>query len=334
MTPRHFALPLLVAGSLLSNLAWLRRSSAPGDLDVARGVSRAMQEIAARVTPAVVGVTSFRGQGGVTVGSGVFVDADGVIVTNHHVIDGAREVSVSLLDGRRMSARVRGSDKGTDLAVLQVAGDDLPFALLSEDAPPGIGSWVLAVGNPDGLDHTVTFGIVSARGRSGLNIADYEDFLQTDAAINFGNSGGPLIDLEGRVVGINTAVWQGNQGLSFAIPAYMVREVVAEILEKGFVDRGWFGIRVRDLSEARAVGLAGEARVAVDFVFPGSPAAAAGLQLGDIVLAIGDRTVPDQRTLLDAIARLEPGARVPVEVWRDGRRQRLAVDVGERPSDP
>ncbi len=339
MQPKHLALPLLLLATLASNLALSLRAptdaARASDRDLARRVSRAIQEVAEQVTPAVVSVTSLRENRTVARGSGVIVRADGTLVTNHHVIVVAETVTVTLLDGRRLRARVRGSDVETDLAVLDVAGRGFQAATLSADEPPPIGTWVLAVGNPLGLDHTVTCGIVSARGRWGLGIATYEDFIQTDAAINAGNSGGPLVDLSGQVVGINTAkelVREGNQGLGFAIPAYMVREVVDEILEKGYVERGWFGIGVRSLtpSQAAALGLPREPHVTVWQVLAQSPAEEGGLRVGDVVLAIGGTPIQEQREVLDSIARLVPGSKVAVDVWRDQKLELLLVDVGHR----
>lgn len=232
----RLTVPLLVLGTIANLALGLRpapeapavvRAEPPADRDVAMSVSRAVNEVAERVTSSVVSVTSRRLQG-----SGVLLNSDGLIVTNHHVVDGASRVRVTLRDGRELLARVVGSDPETDLAVLDLSGTGFPAADLSEDLPPEIGTWVLAIGNPMGLSHTVTFGIISARGRAGVGIALYEDFLQTDAAINNGNSGGPLVNLDGQVVGINTAVevnFIGNQGLGFAIPTYMVREVVSTL---------------------------------------------------------------------------------------------------------
>jgi S1-C subfamily serine protease len=335
MQVARFALPLLLLGTVSTNVALLLRSHepAPSDREVATQVSRAIRDVSEDVTAAVVSVTS-RGEGrfGLMRGSGVVLSPDGLIVTNSHVTNGAKRVLVTFRDGRTAEARVIGSDPESDLAVLHVVGENHRYAPLSASPPPDIGTWVIAVGNPMGLDHTVTFGIISARGRDGVGIAFYEDFLQTDAAINAGNSGGPLVDLAGQVVGINTAkevIRQGNQGLGFAIPAYMVQEVVDEILEKGYVERGWFGIGVRDVVEPPR-GLSNGDHVEVDQVVSGSPAEKAGFEVGDIVLAIGKTRIERKRDVLDSIAALDPGTRVAVDVWRKGERDVLLVQVGER----
>ena len=290
------------------------------DREVALSVSRAISDVSSRVVPAVVSVRTRW-----LSGSGVFVSPDGLIVTNNHVTNGVRRCTVELVDGRRLSARVIGTDPDTDLALLDVEGEGFEHLLFSDDPPPQIGTWVLAIGNPLGYDHTVTFGIISARSRqAGLRNVVYEDFLQTDAAINLGNSGGPLIDLDGRVVGINTAkevVPGGSQGLGFAIPAYMVRDVVSQLLEKGFVERGWFGIEVSGEGDS----------VRVNKVIEDSPAAHAGMESGDIVLAIGEHPIGSRRDLFDAIAALPPGTRVSVKVERHGTTRQVEVEVGQRP---
>jgi len=336
MQSSRFVLPFLLLSTLATQFALLTREPAAEavdtDRDVAAALSRTVEEVSAEVAPAVVSVTSLSGQRTRARGSGVIIRSDGVVVTNYHVIQGGNAVTVTLQDGSEVPARVRGFDSETDLAILDIRGRGFPVVQLSEEGPPPIGTWVLALGNPMGLDHTVTFGIISARGRS-INIATYEDFIQTDAAINAGNSGGPLVNLDGEVVGINTAkevVLTGSQGLGFAIPAYMVREVVDEILEKGFVERGWFGISVADLPTKRADSLGAASTAYVRQVIPDSPAAAAGFEDGDIVLSIGGMVVTESKDVLDQIAKLDPGTKTAVDVWRDHREKLLLVEVGKR----
>ncbi len=323
---KRLTLPALLAGTLATNALLLARGPHPAaaattDKEVARSVSRAISEVSAEVTPAVVSVRTRW-----LTGSGVFVSEDGLIVTNNHVIGGARRCDVTLLDGRVLSAKVVGTDPDSDLALLDVTGSGYDYLEFSSAPPPDIGTWVLAIGNPLGFDHTVTFGIISAQGReAGLAEVVYEDFLQTDAAINAGNSGGPLIDLDGRVVGINTAkevVPGGSQGLGFAIPAYMVRDVVRQLVEKGFVERGWFGITVGN-------GRGGD--IVVSTVRENSPAKSAGLRPGDTVVAIGGREIDNVRELFDAIASLKPGSKVAVDIRRDGALEVLLVEVAQRP---
>lgn len=334
MQAARLSVPLLVLGTA-TNLALLLGSAtrtapvAPTDRDLARSVARAVHDVADEVTSAVVSVTS-RGLRG----SGVLIDGRGSIVTNHHVVRDARRVRVTLRDGRDLLARVVGTDADSDLALLDLEGEGFPHARLSSEPPPPIGTWVLAIGNPMGLSHTVTFGIISAQGRAGIGIAIYEDFLQTDAAINHGNSGGPLVNLDGEVVGINTAVELStpgaSQGLGFAIPAYMVREVIGDLSAKGYVERGYFGIEVRDSEYAGTSERRGTVRVTR--VYESSPAERAGIRVGDLVLAIAGTPILETRDLFDAVARLDPGAQVEVEVWRSQGRQNLRVDVGERPT--
>ena len=338
MHSSRLAVPAFLLGALATPLSLYWRdagAAAVSDRDVARRLSAAMQDVAAQVGPSVVSVESFAGRAGTLRGSGVLLSEEGLIVTNRHVIDGAQNHRVRLSDGRELRARLVGSDADTDLAVLDVEGDGYPTASLSPDSPPAVGTFVMAFGNPLGLDHTVTSGIVSARGRA-LQIATYEDFIQTDAAINNGNSGGPLVDLDGRVIGITTAKeWttRGNQGLGFAIPAYMVREVVDDIVAKGYVERGFFGFQLRTLGAgwARQQGLDPRPYVSVKEIEPNTPADLAGFREGDVVLAVGQQPIADQRTLFASIARLDPGSKVAVDVWREGAKQTLLVEVGMRP---
>jgi S1-C subfamily serine protease len=271
-------------------------------------------------------------------GSGVIVRGDGLVVTNNHVIQGADQVTAALWDGTRVGARVLGRDPEADLALLEIEGGPyatLPFA---EPEDVQVGEWVLALGNPLGYGPAVTAGIVSATGRADINITTYEDFVQTDAAINPGNSGGALVDLDGHLVGINTAMGTGaggNLGIGFAIPAHMVREIVAELLEDGRVRRGWLGIEMDDLTleEVRGMGFDGRSRVAVGNVLPDSPAEAAGLREGDVVLAIHGTPVERTRDLLNAIAQIEPGTRATVELWRAGEELRVEVELAERSAE-
>lgn len=265
-------------------------------------------------------------------GSGFIIDPAGYIVTNNHVIDGAREVSVTLNDGTKQRARIVGRDDKTDLALIKIdAGHELPYVAFGNSDEAHEGDWVLAVGNPYGLGGTVTAGIISAHGRN-INEGPYDDFLQIDAPINPGNSGGPLFNQSGQVVGIDTAIYSpsgGSVGIGFAIPSNVAKSVVAQLRENGRVSRGWLGISMQALtpSLAKAAGLANEHGVIVAEVTPGSPAAAAGLQEGDVITTFNDRAISDGRDLALLVAQTHPGQRVDLSVRRDGRALSVKVTV-------
>lgn len=271
-----------------------------------------------------------------TLGSGVTVNADGYIITNHHVIKGAEEIQVALHGGSVRPAEVVGTDPETDLAVLKVDPGDrqLPAITLSPGDNLSVGDIVLAIGNPYGIGQTVTMGIVSATGRTELNVATYENFIQTDAAINIGNSGGALINSRGELVGINTAILNretGAQGISFAIPVELAANVFAEIVKNGHVVRGWLGIRGAELAGSPgAPGLPTMRGVPVAAVMPGGPADTAGVRAGDVIFAIGGEEVNDARVLQNRVAGIEPGTTVELQVQRDGQLRTIRVRVAER----
>src|SRR5262249_30035121 len=246
-------------------------------------------------------------------GSGVIVSADGYIVTNNHVVDGATELNVSMSDKREMKARVIGTDSQTDIALIKVDARDLPHVTLGSSAAVEVGDIALAIGNPFGLGQTVTMGIISATGRGGLGIEDYEDFIQTDAAVNPGNSGGPLVNVNGELIGINTAILSGgggNEGVGFAVPINMARTVMNQILKTGKVPGGWLGVAVQPVtpSIAKAFGVSGEARGAlIADISPDSPAAHAGLAKGDIIVEMNGQPVTDSRALSLKVSEMAPG---------------------------
>jgi len=353
----------------------------PATRDATRELSRAFRDVARHISPSVVGILATReaedrpariqapdpqqdpfgdlrrffgnqepfpwsfpvpsplqhGQG-----TGVIVDADGVIATNNHVVAGATQIEVSLQDGRRLAASVIGTDPETDLALLRVKEEGLPAAKLGDSSTLEPGDWVVAVGNPFGLDHTVTVGVVSALGRRGIGVADYEDFIQTDAAINPGNSGGPLLNLDGEVIGINTAIRSsngGSDGISFAIPSQTLAGVMPQLLGDGRVSRGYLGVNLQPLTPELAASFGLETPAGqrpqgalVSQVMAGTPAAEAGLRPGDIVLRLDGTAVQDSRELSERVAALAPGTRAELVLLREGAEKELTLELGERPS--
>ena len=272
-------------------------------------------------------------------GSGFFVDDKGHVVTNNHVIAGAEKITVRLNDGRELKAEVVGIDPGTDLAVLKVDADSRqPFVRFADDVELRVGDWVLAVGNPFGLGGTVTSGIVSALGRDNYAPGNYSDYIQIDAPINRGNSGGPTFDLQGRVVGVNTAIYSptgGSVGIGFAIPASTASNVVQQIIENGSVSRGWLGVSIRDVDNnlAMAMDLESTKGALVADVMPDTPAAKAGFRSGDVVLLFDGKEVESARALTRLVGSIEPGESVKVQVARDGALKNFTVKLGERNSD-
>jgi serine protease Do len=273
-------------------------------------------------------------------GSGVIVDPDGYILTNNHVISGADELSVLLEDGNRVEATVVGSDPRTDLAVLKIDAKNLPALSFGNSDGLRIGEWVMAVGSPfsENLQATVTSGIVSALGRSGMQLNDYENFIQTDAAINPGNSGGALVNLEGELVGINSAIASrtgGSNGIGFAIPANMARDVMNDLIQNGKVTRGWLGVTIQDVNDdlAAAMDLKVTDGVFISSVVPDGPAADAGLQAEDVITSFGGKPVRDSKALRFAVAGADPGTRSEVDVIREGRDRTFTVKLGEYPEN-
>ncbi len=271
-----------------------------------------------------------------SLGSGVIVDTKGTIVTNHHVIAGAQSIQVQLADGRVADATVVGSDPDTDIAILGLKIDKLPSISLGRSDTLRVGDIVLAIGNPYGIGQTVTQGIVSATGRGQLGLATFENFIQTDAAINLGNSGGALIDAQGELVGINTAVlnrqYGGPEGIGFAIPVNLVRGVMEQIVAQGYVTRGWLGFLPQDLSDqdAQATGAA----VVVVKLLPGGPADAAGIQPDDLITALNGEPVRSSQELVSRLAAIKPGTEVTLEGRRGRRDFKLKLKVVERTPHP
>ncbi|MGB6008235.1 trypsin-like peptidase domain-containing protein [Castellaniella sp.] len=276
-------------------------------------------------------------QNSTSLGSGVIVRADGYILTNNHVIESADAIEVSLKDGRQATAKLVGADPESDLAVLKVDLDKLPTIVFDPEQSVRVGDVVLAIGNPFGVGQTTTQGIVSALGRNRLGINTYEDFIQTDAAINPGNSGGALIDTQGRLVGINTAIYSetgGSLGIGFAIPSGPAHQILDQIIEHGRVQRGWLGLEPQDITPdlARAFRLKDDRGAIVARVFPRGPAARAGLQVGDILQSLDGQPVRDSFDLLNRLAPMKAGSTAHLGVLRGGKALALDVTVGVRPA--
>ena len=267
-------------------------------------------------------------------GSGFIIDRNGTILTNHHVVDGAQKISVTLSDGKSYDAKVLGKDQKTDIAVIKIdAGQDLPAVTLGDSDRLDVGEWVMAIGNPFGLDHTVTSGIVSAKGRQ-IGAGPYDNFIQTDASINPGNSGGPLINLRGEVVGITTAIYSqsgGNIGIGFAIPTNSIKEVLPQLKDKGRVVRGYLGTTVQKITPeiADSLGVKQQRGALVADVVRGSPAERAGIKTGDIITEFNSKEVKDSTELPGLVARVAPGTGTSIKVLRDGKEMTLAITVGE-----
>jgi serine protease Do len=348
------------------------------ELTALRKTSRAFVQISKRVTPSVVNIKTFRkiGRRGydlndrlfgdmlepfreffgpdfgdrffgtpdermvqLGLGSGVIVGEEGIVLTNNHVIRGAEEIRVTLGNRTELNAEVIGSDPRTDIAVLRLPEGRYPHARLGDSDAIEVGEWVIAIGNPFGLGQSVTVGVVSAKGRANVGVADLEDFIQTDAAINPGNSGGPLIDLDGRVVGINTAIFSrsgGYQGIGFAAPANMARAVMESLLKTGRIVRSDLGIRVQTATEAliEALGAGASAGVVVSEVIPGGVGDRAGVRRGDLVTRIRGREIRDLDLYYRIVSLLPIGEEIPVVVLRDGLPLTIMVQVGELPSRP
>jgi Do/DeqQ family serine protease len=270
-------------------------------------------------------------------GSGVLVDPRGYILTNNHVVENATEIEVRLSDDRKFKAALVGRDGRTDLAVLKIENPagPLPVADLGDSDRLRVGQWAIAIGNPFGLDRTVTAGIISATGRTHVGLATYEAFIQTDASINPGNSGGPLLNLDGRVVGINTAIVSSGQGIGFAIPINMARDIMTQLINRGKVVRGWLGIGIQDLSPelAAGFGVKEDAGVLVADVMKDGPAAAAGFRPGDVIVEFGGSAIKDVPDLQKRVAAIEPGRAAPVTVVREKKTVTLSVKIGEQPTD-
>ena len=270
-------------------------------------------------------------------GSGVIVSADGYIVTNNHVVDGATELTVSMADKREMKARVIGTDAKTDIALIKVDAKDLPHVVLGDSSKVEVGDIALAMGNPFGLGQTVTMGIISATGRGGLGIEDYEDFIQTDASINPGNSGGALVNTRGELIGINTAILSrsgGNQGVGFAVPVDLVRHVMTQLKENGTVTRARLGVYFQELTPklASALGVKASNGAVVTEIVPDGPASKSGLQKDDVIVALNGKSI-DGRSLRNAVGSMSPGSSIDLKVLRGTSERNYSITLDRMPED-
>jgi serine protease Do len=271
-----------------------------------------------------------------SLGSGFIISADGYIFTNNHVIERADKILVKLSDGREYKADVIGRDAKTDLALIKIKpGNSLPVVEIGDSEKLRVGEWVVAIGNPFGLEQTVTAGIVSAKGRV-IGAGPYDNFIQTDASINPGNSGGPLFNMEGKVIGVNTAIVAQGQGIGFAIPISMAKNILPDLKSKGKVTRGWMGISVQDVTDdiAKNLKLSQRSGALISEVFKGDPADQAGLRPGDVILEINEKSIKDTHQLLILIASFHIGDKVRVKVLRDGQEKTFHVTVAERRDRP
>jgi len=269
-------------------------------------------------------------------GSGVIVDKEGYVLTNNHVIEGADKVKVKLIDGREFTATVKGQDPRTDLAVLHIDSKDLPVATLGDSDKLEVGEWAIAIGSPFGLEHTVTVGVISAKGRSGLGTGTYEDFLQTDASINPGNSGGPLINIDGEVIGINAMIIQPGTGIGFAIPINMAKQILNDLIKQGKVVRPWLGISVQDLTPEMMEHFKVKEKegVLVGQVFPGTGAEKAGVVSGDIIKSVDEKPVKNVSELVKEILGKKVGQAVKLSIIREGKEMTMDVITSAQPDKP
>jgi serine protease Do len=373
MKKQIFWIPaLLLAGFLLGGITYyligtagrsMYRPFTPRIPAQIEQTSRAFSEIVRAVSPAVVNISStkivkrqqapyddfldniypfpdgksrkFKEQ---SLGSGVIVSPDGYIVTNNHVVEQSSEIKVTLYDKRSFKARIIGSDSKTDVAIIRIDADDLPVVPWGDAEKLQVGEFVLAIGNPFLLSHTVTMGIVSAVGRADVGIADYEDFIQTDAAINPGNSGGPLVNIKGELVGINTAIFSktgGYQGIGFAVPSNMVKAIMDQLIKTGKVTRGWIGVTIQELTPelSQQFGLKYSDGVLVSDVSRGGPAQRAGVMRGDIILEYNGKKVQDVGLLRNVVAQSKVGAQVPVKLLRRDKEMTVTATVVELPAE-
>ena len=368
--------PSVIAGEIVNVRSRAEAATSTAGSHGARMLSDAFRTVAERVRPSVVQIVAideapYRGMNGAQApgidpdripeqfrdmmpkrpspeprgprmgqGTGVIATSDGMIITNNHVVQGSDRIEVVLHDGTRLPGKMIGADPETDIAVLKIERDDLFPASFADSDEARVGDWVVALGSPYGLTQTVTAGIISAKGRETVGLARFENYIQTDAAINPGNSGGPLVNLDGEVVGINTAISSrggGNDGIGFAIPSRMVERIANDLAGDGTVERGWLGVNIQTLEDpdlAASFGTTARQGVLVSGVLDGTPAFEAGLQPGDIITAIEGRTTDTPATLARTVANHAPEDEITLEILRDGEILIRTATLGTRPSDP
>jgi serine protease Do len=271
-----------------------------------------------------------------SLGSGFIISDDGYILTNNHVVENTDKILVKISDGKEYEAKIIGTDEKTDIALIKIKPNhNLPVAEIGDSDLLRVGEWVIAIGNPFGLAQTVTAGIVSAKGRV-IGAGPYDNFIQTDASINPGNSGGPLFNMQGKVVGINTAIVAQGQGIGFAIPINMAKSILADLKTKGKVSRGWLGISIQDISEdiAKSMDYKGTTGVLITDVFQNDPADKAGIKVGDVILEINEKKIADSHDLLLTVASLHAGDKAKIKIYRDGKEMIFNVTVAERKNEP
>lgn len=344
---------LLIVTALGSAAASPKRNAADeAALSRARDFETALTSVAESVSPSVVsiqvevsrpqnqGLPFFfggHGRGGIVRGggSGVIIRSDGYILTNNHVVSEASRIDVRLQDGKSYPAKLVGSDAASDLAVLKIDARGLPQAEFASSEEARVGQFVIAIGSPFGLDYSVTTGVLSAKGRGGIGANEIEDYLQTDASINPGNSGGPLVDLQGRVLGINTMIIGRGSGIGFAIPSEIAQRAASQLIERGAVKRAWLGVSFQEITPELAAyfGDGFEGGALINGVVPNGPADKAGLRAGDVIVAVGDTPIREGADLLRSVLRHDVGERLPLEVRRGDKTKSVTVVTGERPSD-
>ena len=266
----------------------------------------------------------------------MIVDPQGYILTNNHVVSGAEKITVRLFDGRELKGTVKGTDPKTDLAVVHVEAKDLPVAVLGDSDKIEVGEWAIAIGSPFGLEKTVTVGVISAKGRSGLGTGTYEDFVQTDASINPGNSGGPLVNIDGEVIGINVMIIQPGQGIGFAIPINLAKTIMAALINQGKVIRPWVGIGLQDLTPELITSFKLEEKdgALISQVYEASPAEKAGLKVGDIIIEIDGVKIKTSQDVVREVLKKQVGQKVKMDLIREGKKVEILVTTGEMPSEP